>query len=1369
MFDIKWHCLWFLFLFWVTQSFAIQPILKFRELSQNEGLPENAIWTMEQDSDGFVWLGTTNGVYRYDGYEFLAFHSQYTFKNRELNYVRALYRADDGKLWVGAYGGLGIVNLSKQSIDRVNLKVTEALSLSDFEIYAFFKTTNNQIKLATNEGIITLSSGFDRVVAYEHQQLGLGDVPKVRSMVRLEDGDELIGTLKGLIVRSHKTGTYEFFEPELSHQLKVQVLYRRHNGTLLAGTDQGLFEIDEEHRRLVRQFPQLSDKYIMSVTEEGAEGLWVATFQNGLHFVSESEQQDYQAFAGQKMLSVFSDKDGMVWVSKSRAGLALFNPSSRQFRWFSMHEQSLSCLATSEVAHIFVGSDSVFWLGTSNGLYRVDLQNGQCEEFNSHEGQKSLHLKAHISGSEIVGLIPNPYISELLYVLTTRGVDVLNQSSLKVESHNIFKDKVSGIFDISHDSKKDVYLAAYSGFYRYNLESGQASQLVSQGLKNKSNVYAKTFQFSSGRVLISSWRGLLMLNTDQKLVPVQWPGFDFVKNPSNIIFKDRQETLWIGFDDLGLFRFSEEGKLIKAYRDSNKLPVIEKFAGILEDHQGNIWLSGGKNLVKLNPVTDDIIVFSSVDGFSEGAFNQGAFRADSGDVFFTGKDGFIQFSPNLIKRNHSNKNAKLTAFYLANMRMNPETSYNGLSLSKPVHQMSELDLSYKNNAFGMEFSNLSFHNANQLHYAYKLEPWDKDWTVVNAEQRRVRYRNVAPGDYQFRVKTKGVDASWLNDVHLLSIHIAPPFWLTTWAYCLYILLAAVTFIAIVKFRTHSLEKRSKQLEIAVRMRTQELSEEKSKVEQLLTQKNAELANVSHEFRTPLTLILGQTEQLLTHFKSHAFVNTQPSITHRQKNKLEVVQRNGYRLLRMVEQLLNMESFRVKAVDEKRVYDTQKLTRVTTEAFYDLAQEKQVTLQVLHLEPVSFLLVPDALEKILLNLISNAIKYTPKGGQITVCSFRTLSGQFHLQVCDTGMGIAAEKLPRIFDRFHRISSCSQENIPGAGIGLALVKELVAAHNGTIEVDSQPEQGSEFNVYLPIIGEQATSEAYESNTGAIATEKMSIDRGHSILNKHVAWDEPLSADNAQPLILIVEDNQDMLAYVSDCLSEQYRVMVAADGQQGLEKAIDEIPDLIISDLVMPIMTGLELTRALRSRDSTDHIPIILLTAKSDRHTKLEGLKDQVDEYLTKPFDIEELQLRVSNLLGIRQLLRRRFAQELNTQGAISESSQLIIEDKHQQFIDRLNQALEVMHGDPELTIPQISEKLSMSSRQLFRKLKAISDMTPREYLRNYRLEKSRLALSQGQSASRVALEVGFSSHSYFTKCFKVQYGCAPSEFYDAKLSN
>ncbi len=563
--------------------------------------------------------------------------------------------------------------------------------------------------------------------------------------------------------------------------------------------------------------------------------------------------------------------------------------------------------------------------------------------------------------------------------------------------------------------------------------------------------------------------------------------------------------------------------------------------------------------------------------------------------------------------------------------------------------------------------------------------------------------------------------------------------------------AIATLILIIRLRTASLSNRTKLLAKEVDDRTREIKEHEQLIqhqadhlEELLQIKEKLFTNVSHEFRTPLTLILGPIGRLLEGERD----------PHR-ASQLQVIKHNGQRLLRLVDQLLGLSRLSSEEPRTRAAQPLRPLVQSIVSSFQALVDDKKIQLEFMESDDLWVNCAPDALEKILLNLLSNAVKYTPSGGRISVCIKPQGEQLVELTVSDTGIGIPEEHQSSVFDRFHRVDGAG-EAIPGAGLGLAVVKELAEAHGGTVDLVSATGKGTIFTVTLPrhhteVKGAADTNEPVASYAAALEVDALS--EPVPVLDRTVN-----NSVDAKASILIIEDNREMQNYLVSLLSGTYQCLVACDGELGIEAAVDHVPDLVICDVMLPKADGYEVSQRLKTDERTSHVPIVMLTARGDHESRLKGLHERVDDYLTKPFDDKELLLRISNILSIRDVLRRRYSGQLY----VNSNSGSQLAEKEQRFLDKLQTVLKRHHTDPDFRIQQMSGEMTMSDRQLQRKLKAVIDHSPVEYLRAYRLKRAVEKLETGMPVGLVADDVGFSSPAYFSSCFKAQFGATPSEY-------
>jgi len=810
--------------------------------------------------------------------------------------------------------------------------------------------------------------------------------------------------------------------------------------------------------------------------------------------------------------------------------------------------------------------------------------------------------------------------------------------------------------------------------------------------------------------------------------------------------------------------------------------------GILEDNSGNLWLSGNNGLSRFNPKTEECRNYNRYDGLQGNQFTMRAYhQGEDGEMFFGGVNGFNAFYPEDIKDNPFMPAVAITDFKIANKSVSTGKQEDGRTiLNKSITATNEIELSYKDNV-EFQFAALHYAASENNKYAYMLEGFDNGWNYTDAQHRFAIYKNMNPGKYVFKVKASNNDGLWNEEGVSLQIIVIPPFWQTAWFKSVCGLLALAGLIGIYEIKVRAIKAHKVALEAQVVKRTSELEEatealkksneeriehalqlqrmEAEHVHQIDLMKLRFFTNISHEFRTPLTLILGPLEKMLSGGETS-------------RKHLAMMYRNAQNLQRLMNQILDfrkLESGKLKL--EASFGDIIEFIAKIVDSFQPLADRKNIDYKFRSsVEILEGWFDTDKLDKILCNLLANALKFTPDGGKVSIfvksvtCSKTgehhnsALSSEkwVHIKVCDTGIGVDANKIRLLFDRFYQVDDQSTRQFEGTGIGLALAKDLVELHYGSIEVTSEKGEGSTFIVKIPIGKEYLKSDEVIEHVLPLGSESA----GAKIPILDIAAGSPaeeaayqnMEEQQSAPVILIVEDNADMRSYICDELSSQYRVCQAADGIEGMDKAFESVPDLIIADVMMPQMNGEQMCQRLKSDERTNHIPLIMLTARSSEEHTIQGLESGADDYIAKPFNMQILKTRVSNLLDSRRKLREKYSRQIWL-----EPNDIAMESVDEKFLRRAMEIVEEHMSDSQFGVEMFSKNLFMSRMNLYRKLKALTGQTPNQFIRTLRLKKAaKLLVECGMSVTEAMYEVGFNSFSYFRKVFREQFGLPPAEY-------
>jgi len=1348
--------------------------LKFKSLDINDGLPFNSVRAIVEDREGNIWFGTDIGLARYDGYNLRSYDtSRDDPTSLTDSYILDLEFDDQDILWITTDSGLHRYNKDTDDFTVFQHDPNDKLSLSSNKVTALQYADNGSMWVATRKGLDLFDITKSTFTHFQSQPNMTGTLPdnNIRALLKSSSNKLYVGTGKGLVYFNSKNKSFDLISLGKKKRPTIRSLVEDKQGLIWIGTLEGLFVFDPKTSTSEKIEFDLEVEYALSLSFDSDDNLWIGTFAHGLFRIDPKrnitnirpDKSDASSLSDKTVLSLLQDQSGQMWVGTRNSGINLFSPKHLVFGSHNNSTNSFSCLPSNDFRSALAMTNDSIILGTLSGMSIMNLSSKRCDNYFSVQGTPT-----SLSDNAVYTIFQDS--KDSFWVGVSDGLDKFLNKNNKFIHFGSQIDNSTVYKIIEHNGY--LILATDNGLYKLDLELGHASPILDDNNNSLQTFISNLNVDSSGVIWIASDNGLYNLDKNlNHLKQVQLNNITLTDSIIRTYLIDSFEVHWLTIEKNGLFKyFPKSNKLIPIGKEL-KLPVIEGFAGLYEDSLKNVWLATKTHgLFKISKKSNKLVNYRSSDGLHSELFNFGSFtQFPDGRLFFGGRSGFNIFHPEKIKLNTSPPIVSLTQLKLFGKKVTPFQQYDGFKINKHVSNLDKLELSHRETVFGFDFVANHHLAPKKIKYFYQLEGFDKDWIETSAQNRGVTYNNISPGEYIFKLKAKTHNDVWSKNDVALKVKILPAPWLTWWAFTIYGFIVLTSLFLFIKNRTRVLELRAIQLKDTVTLKTKQLVEEKHKVEQLLSRKNEEFANVSHEFRTPLTLILGPLAQVIKKIE-----------TKQELHRLNIVQRNGYRLLRMVDQLLNLETFRVKSIAQKSPQAIGKSVKLITEAFADLATEKQIQLSLTEPLDINFEFTPDAFEKILLNLLSNAIKYSKPKGTITVQINRTSNNQLKLAVSDTGIGIPQDKLDSIFERYNRILDENSEQVTGAGIGLALVKELVEAHGGTIKLQSELGKGTSITIYLPIIGEVSANEVnVHSNNEIVAMELMSL--SSQTVEQAENLGQPDNLEVNKPSILIIEDNSDMREYICNSISYEYQILTARDGEQGVKLAVEEVPDLIISDIMMPKMDGYQTTNALRNNEITNHIPIILLTARGDRESRLKGWYEKADEYLTKPFDVEELRIRVKNLLSIRDILKKRFSESVfDTFEAVTESDELsfkinkettesdqqdvqsLAEKQQRQFVIKLNGILENIYQESELTIPQISKTIAMSDRQFFRKLKNVFDITPIEYLRRYRLEKAKLLLDEGRSVNYAAIEVGFTSQSYFGRCFKAQFGISPRDY-------
>jgi len=1337
-----------------------QPDLEFQHISLQEGLSQTIVHSILQDRQGFLWFATDDGLNKYDGYEFTVYrHEPHVQNSPSSNRIFSILESRSGLLWIGTEYGLNYFDRTAQSFHRIPRKSDHDNdgSLEPDGVISLHEDKNGTLWVGFEY------SGLYRVQKPNTDAGGLAVVPLgfevladrfISSIDEDENGVLWVGTNGGLFSYHVETGKVRHFERDSADQGSltsnvINAVFVDRAENLWVATENALLRFDRETETfspfpLEISTPDRFDAWRAYILEDSRKpgSLWL-TSQNGLYWFDSTSgtftlyRHDHEtpfSLSANVTTALYEDHSGILWIGSRNRGLSKLDQSVHRFTHHKHIAGNQNSLSQNDVHSILEDSRGLLWLGTRGGLNRFDRVSKTFTHYRTRAGDGS-----SISGNRIDCIYEDS--EGRLWIGTAAGLDRFVRAQ---ESFEHFRNDAAP-YDRAANHVLVMTEAENGGFWLGTMKGFSHFDPTTRRFRNFEKNSAQDVTYPRGVTCLQrNFDGQLWLGTGTnglyRFDPETETFTHYGYNPddptslsSNNIWAlhlDSRNMLWIVTYGGGLNRFHPVKKTFTAFTAQNVGFPTNNLDSMLADDDGNLWLGTDNGLVRFDPVGRTVRIFNVASGIQSREFHQKSqFKSKEGEMFFGGINGFNSFFPDEIyKKNLVPPKVVIADFRLANTSV-PIGSDS--PLANPISLTEKLTLTHDQNDLAFEFVALHFTQPENNEYAYKLyayklEPYAKEWQTAGIT-RTASYTNLDPGDYIFRVKAANSDGVWNEEGTAIRITISKPWWHTWWAYSLY----AAAFLALgYGLRRYELNR----LNLRNRLRLEQIATEKFR--ELDQVKSRFFANISHEFRTPLTLVLGQINTVMTQIGES-----------KTREKLAVAMRHSRRLLHLVSQLLDLSRLESGSMTLNLVRgDVIPFLKNLVFSFEALAEDKKITLKF-ECEENEIILdyEPDKLEKIITNLLSNAVKFTPQGGSVTVNiatvgATRPVAPTIEITVTDTGIGIPADRLPHIFDRFYQADDADTRNFEGTGIGLALVKELVELHDGSIAVESEVNRGTKFVIQLPL-RQKATHVSHPSPRSEVSpTAEVGFEEHGEEFEDNEPVREPTASDAGLPVILVVED-------IRDTLANAYQVAEAADGEEGLRIAQETIPDLIISDVMMPKLDGYAFSKKIREDERTSHIPIIMLTAKAGDQDRITGLQTGVDDYLIKPFNAKELRVRIENLIEMRKRLREKFST-----ATVIKPNDIAETSVDQAFLKRVLD-----------TIETLAAAANMSASQLHRKLHALIGQSPGKLIRSMRLKRAADLLQQGAAnVAEICYQVGFSDQANFTRSFKKQFGVAPSQY-------
>lgn len=1283
-------------------------------LTIKDGLSGRYVRAVAQDSKGFIWLGTEAGVSRFDGYQFVTdFGNEEVARQLAQSEVWALEADVDGTVWVGTQkkGLFQIINgqASRPVVNKISDKVKAPLSVKRLKLF------KGRLLIGSENGLLVLDGGELKNI--NDKQL---ENKTVTSMIIAESGMALISTFYKLYELDQNFGLREVESPSLNKGEFITKLYSGEKGTYVI-TNKAAYKAYQN--KFIPYFTSISDERILSINDYQSR-LYISTLKGGLYEFIAQESKNIQLLtefnSSEIITTMFNDDSSTLWLGTFDNGVLKHTARSRAFT--SRPFEDMSCFDNLIVQSFLELNDSSILIGTNKGPYIL-----------SNETCRSVSMSSGLKGGSVWS---SGTIKNITYLAIGKQLALLRNGTAEK-----FKDFGALIYDIKEFNKGILVSTAGKGVFYLNLESGSVKRLPFKGEHAVSVIYEALVINSS--IYLATEKGLYKSGSGAlAFYPVSKDTLGYKVN--SIMYKDKY--IYLATND----------KLVKRLNlENNKLEYIVLDTGspsfnvesYVSEPEGVLWVSTTKGLYRQNMETNSIEHYVSTDGVGKGVFTRGSsYRLTDGTILFGRRKGLTTVDVKELWSNRAPPRVVLTEVGLNNEELLVREGVLG-NIIKSEKINSALEFNHKTYLISLTFSALQYASPERIKYQYKLKGFHDEWVKAPENGRTATFTNLKPGNYNFLVKAQSIDGVWSTDATRLNlpiiVHPAP--WFSWWAYTIYILTIIGCVLLFIRYRIKSATERARVLKIEVAKRTKEINTQKTVIESLLERKNEIFTNISHEFRTPLTLILGPLAKEIEN----------PQEPKNLRN-LDIIKRNASRLLGMVEQILKLSELKKEGGGNKVPREINTVINDVVKAFTTLSELNKIKLKVQLGGNCNVMLIEDTLEVVLGNLISNAIKYTPQGGQVIV-ETEVNQSEVNIYIRDNGVGIEEGELDRIFERFERINETS--DIAGTGVGLSIVKELVVGHQGKVVVDSKKGEGATFKVTLPITNKPSLSREYRKESIRHLTDADTSKRQFEF----DADIDRLDTGEGRPTILIIDDNLDMRQYIASSLGSSYQFEFAARGGEGLEKSKATIPDLVVCDVMMPGIDGFEVARELRDNNITSHIPILLLTAKGDKESRIHGWNKNVDGYMTKPFDEFELKSRIENILTVRSIISKRLGEEITTiTGSRVPSYQDKFTKRDKVFLDKLKEDISDNYRDPRYSRAKMASAVALSERQFQRKLRALINKSPTEILREYRLKVAAELLASGEPAGVVADKCGFSSASHFSVTFKAFYDVTPSQY-------
>ncbi|MBC3757172.1 response regulator [Hyunsoonleella sp. SJ7] len=1332
--------------------------LEFNMVEKN--IFQRPITSIVHDRHGFLWIGTDGaGLYKYNGFSYTYFGHHIDDQNSiNSNSITAMFLDSAGQLWIGTDAGLCAYNEKQNSFKRFNSVYFNSSENAYVSVLSFAEY-ENRFLVGTYDGIMVLDVESGLLKDYGLEGHGVLDLQFSAK------GNLYAATDLGLKVeRYHQLGGFEevnlvdgVLQEHVTslHVDKREVLWV---GTLKSGT----FKADLKKSLIAFDKLDIPNSATMDIIS-GLDQVFVSVENEGLFVLDQAGElvkhywysvKNRNGVGSDSVWSMFLDNENRLWLGYYENGLGFFDEHYNKFESVVRKEEGNS-IHTNEIKAFAKTEEGNIWIAQINGIDILNATTGTITNVYGNESSEYTGLKKGLYIEDVfIDSRGNIWVAtwgDGLFFLKKGGKTFVNFN--KVNTSGVLKTNKVRCF--AEDGSGKVWIGSFlEGVFYFDYSTGKihspsgefyaGSEVVNKDVKVMHND-------SSGYIWVGTSSGLYHIenqNNSEYLVTAHNDSISskFAGHPSSNrildIYETQDGTLWCGTNGGGLFEFKRNKKRFESFQlEGFDLSFVNT---IFEPVKNELWVSSKQGVLKINRETKDVVQFTTNDGLLENFLTDRAAILDNNNNLYLGtKSGVNIINPQNIAYNPYLAKPYLKGVKLFNKRVNKSDKDSPLAIKSDTNIIS---LKHDQRVVTIDYGAISFTRPEKNQYAYLLEGFEEDWNYVGSKMNAT-YTNLEPGDYTFKLKASNNDNVWNDASAILKIQVQSPWWKTIWAYIAYVLcLGFLVFIGMYYYRKRVNERNTFRLERERRKQKVELQQQKLQF----------FTNISHEFRTPLTLIINPIKEL---------IETQNSeVSKPVQQKYHIIYKNAERLSRLINELMDFRKLQSNKLQLKvSQFNIVKSTKNILSFFNEESKRRSIQLDLKY-ENVEFNIWADKgiLDKVLFNLLSNAFKVTPNKGKIRV---RIVSVNkkvlplinkdvpvpvVEISVKDNGPGIDQKDYNRIFERFYQVGELNKSYYGSTGVGLDMVKDFIKLHKGLIEVESELGKGSIFKVFLPY-----GKEYFEADEFSLRQTDRIMPLPANLEPKTYSIEDILSEKELKKKLLIAEDNVDLQDYLVSILKEEYDLVVASDGQEGWLKTMEHAPDIIISDLIMPIMDGIEFCKKVKNDPNLSRIPVVILTAKNLSEDRIKAIKGGADAYVVKPFDNNELMVILEELLSKSEKLTEKNAHTASLNEDKKEA------DLDNDFIQKVLGFISENIENPALNVEKLSSHLCLSRSQVYRKIKLLTGLSPIQFIRRVRLERSKVIFQNDKNinVSEVAHKVGFLSASYFTVCYKKQFGELP----------